>query len=757
MQIFRFRNIKLNHLLISGSFVLSTAFGHSLELNSLNDISFKSHTASIDYSVDPLDKLSDDPVEKYLNAILTDDEIGGETAQASSKSEPKIDVSNLKEGESAILPEADKTPNCPINCDAEGYTMNFKDVTFLEYMHFLNKLTNVNFIYNSEDVQFTVSVMAEEPTSIEQVRTALLQILRVQGLTLVEDGNNMIISKDPTIASVAPVVSDEMENVCENSEAMITRVFRLKNINADKIAAIVTGMVSKGALVEASEVTHHLIVTDLKSNVDKIADLLKSLNNPQAAFEIGVFHADKTYIDNLIPLAEQILAPMAEGNPITMVAQGIADTIFIISTPYLVQKSIEVLRTLDSGFEGSDVLPNQHLMSQKFLLYKLHYHKGDMIQQTLQDLGTDLDGKDTNQLLVNTINTAQWVESTNSLLFVGDPPSLDKIKQLVEALDVPLRQVFIEVLAIRTSINNSLSLGVQWGYRGLGAERVSSVGSLLTSPNNTVAGSALKPNIFTEGLDRISGPGVPVPRTGNAMGLNAGVIGNVMFSGGNLFFDIAALVDALQTDTETQVITNPKLVTQDTIPATFYVGSTRPFQTNSILQASGSSSGNFVTASIEYRRLGLSLTVTPYLGLSDMITLEIEQSTSDFVSNAISNGGSGSSNFAIVPVTNDSSITTRVQIPNKHFLMISGMVEDVKTANKTAIPCVGGIPFIGDLLGVKSSSVQKDNLIIFLRPHIIDTVQELDEITLQQDQFYREKSEQAPFMKNSIDLYRMSQ
>jgi type III secretion protein C len=229
-----------------------------------------------------------------------------------------------------------------------------------------------------------------------------------------------------------------------------------------------------------------------------------------------------------------------------------------------------------------------------------------------------------------------------------------------------------------------------------------------------------------------------------------------LFKGANLYFDLAGLINALQIDTDTEVITNPKLVTQDTIPATFYVGSTRPFQTNSILQASGSTSGNFVTASIEYRQLGISLQVTPYLGSGDMITLEIDQSTSDFVDNAISSSGSNSSNFAIVPVTSDSSLTTRVHIPNKHFLMISGMLEDIRAKSKSALPCLGGIPIFGDLLGVKANSISKDNLIIFLRPEIIDTQEDLDAITVREDILYREKSSKKSFLHNSAKLYFMN-
>lgn len=664
--------------------------------------------------------------------------------------------SNQSSSPSSLLPPVDVTANCPPDTENDGYVISFSDIVFEEYLHFLTKLTNTNFIYNKEDVQFTVSIMADEPTNLKEVRTALLQILRVQGLTLVEEGNNLIITKDSTLRAVGTVISEELKNICDDSDPLITRVFYLKNAVPSKVGGIVSAMISPGAIVEAADDTHHLIVTDVSSNVQGISDLLKSLDNPEAAFEIGTYQSQQTYLGNLIGMAEKIMSPLIEGNPLVMVPQEKSSTIFIVSTPYLVQKSLEVLQALDMGDKSKEVAPDGHAASAEFYIYKLQYHKGDQIQETLKDIAEDLTATgNANAQLMMTINSAQWIESTNSLLFIGNNQNLQKIKDLLEIIDAPLRQVFIEVLAVRTTMNNSLELGVQYGYRAKGSDHLSMTGSLFTSPNPTAGGSALKPNLFTQGLDAVTGPGVPIPQTSNALGFSAGVIGNVLFSKQNFFFDLAGLINALQTDTSTQVLSNPKMVTQDTIPATFYVGSTRPFQTNSILQASGSSSGNFVTASIEYRQLGLSLTVTPYLGSGDTITLEIEQSTSDFVNNAVA-GGNNSSNFAIVPITTDSSITTRVHIPNKHFLMISGMLEDVKTKTKSGLPCLGGLPLIGDLFGNKANSLSKDNLIIFVRPQIIDSTQELDAITSREDRLYQKKNQEASFFKNSEQLYFMN-
>lgn len=693
---------------------------------------------------DTLDDLSAQTSEPYYKATSP----YGSPSQASKK--------KVEESQAQLLPPvADSSPKCQQkNCDV-GYEINFNNVPFSEYLSFLSRLTNTNFVYNQDDIAFNVTVLADASTDLKDVRSALMQMLRVNGLTLLEQGNNVIISKNPDIKGIATVVSEEVGNICSAKETLITRVFPLKTVNATKIASIISSMVSPDALVEPSDDTHHLIVTDVSTNVQKVADLLKSLDNPDATFEIGIFQVKHSDIGSIVSLTEKILFPIAENNPLVIVPQSSCNNIYIVSTPYLVQKTLEVLSSLDSAENCDEYNQDGLVANARFLIYKLQYHKGDQIQQTLQELGTELSSSGTfDSQLVSTINTAQWIQSTNSLLFVGDSKSLRRVKELLEMLDAPLKQVFIEVLAIRTTINNSLSLGVEYGYRAKASDRVSAVGSLFTSPNSTVAGSAQKPILFSEGLDRATSV-LPVPRTANELGLSSGVIGNVMFAGNNLYFDLAALVNALQQDQDTEVITNPKLVTQDTIPATFYVGSTRPFQTNSILQASGSSSGNFVTASVEYRQLGLSLTVTPYLGEGNMITLEIEQKTSDYVKNAVGGGGSGSDNFAIVPVTTDASITTRVQIPNKHFLMISGMIEDVKTRSKSALPCLGGIPILGTLFGTMANSMQKDNLIIFMRPQIIETIEDLDAVTEREDEFYRTKTNKGNFLKNSFKLYNM--
>ena len=104
-----------------------------------------------------------------------------------------------------------------------------------------------------------------------------------------------------------------------------------------------------------------------------------------------------------------------------------------------------------------------------FLVYKLQYHKGSEIQEALKQISTDLKSTQgeaaTKFNLIKSIEAIQWIQVTNSLLCSGDKETLLKLKELVSNLDVPLKQVFIEVLIIRTTLANALSFGLDWASK----------------------------------------------------------------------------------------------------------------------------------------------------------------------------------------------------------------------------------------------------------------------------------------------------
>ncbi|MBI2742970.1 MAG: hypothetical protein HYX48_03545 [Chlamydiales bacterium] len=412
-------------------------------------------------------------------------------------------------------------------------------------------------------------------------------------------------------------------------------------------------------------------------------------------------------------------------------------------------KKVEALLVkfdIPSKAEEGAVPSISSIENTSFLVYKLQYHQGTDIITAIKQVASEL-SKSTatpTQNLVAAINSLQWINVTNSLIATGDQDVLTKLKDLVQSLDVPLKQVFIEVLIIETSLSNLQSFGVQWGGFAKYRDKVG-IGYGNFPATNPFSGQSAASPVFQSGLQAVNATSFPNPNTQIpfTQGFDLGSIGDIVMHKGRSFISLGALVNALQTDIDSTIVLNPKLICQDTTNSTIFVGQNIPY-TGSVLNVSGGINTS-VTSNIEYRDIGMNLSITPYLGNSDIITLEI--------SNDLSTQISASANQNIPPngiLTTHTSLNTRVHVPDKHFVVLSGMIQDTKQHFKSGIPCLGGLPVIGAAFSENDRTNSKDNLIIFIRPQIINNYEEYKNVTGHQEQLYKDEIV-LPVMKEEFD------
>lgn len=163
---------------------------------------------------------------------------------------------------------------------APGYTINFQDVSAIEVLKFLTKVGNLNFIYNEADLGFNVTITSEAEASLADVLSAFVQVLRINKLEIIEDGPNLIIHQNPAVKEMATVISDQVNQDLKHIPPIITRVFPIRKSNPETIARILKPMLSREAQVEVSSSTRHLIVTDVVSSIEKISQILLTLDSP---------------------------------------------------------------------------------------------------------------------------------------------------------------------------------------------------------------------------------------------------------------------------------------------------------------------------------------------------------------------------------------------------------------------------------------------------------------------------------------------
>ena len=523
--------------------------------------------------------------------------------------------------------------------------------------------------------------------------------------------------------------------------------------------------------------------TPILEQIEKLAQRfdLPSLSKKKIADEVAAREAPSSYIlyvpkyqtgQELILMLTEFKEHLVE---IGVVDQTLFDTIDHLkwvekSHAILVsgsQKSIakveELLERFDEPLKAEGVPTTiQTLESTSFLVYKLQYHHGAAIQEALKKIAKELSSKDNsaNQSILDAIQSLQWINVTNSLVGTGNHHALEKLKELIRNLDIPLKQVFFEVLIIETTLANTQDFGLQWGSKFQYLNKFS--GATGNFPPPPVSGAPISStigpgrssdfklgNMAAKAYDTTGQPSA-VPMTPKAAdvpfspsGFDLGIIGDILLHRGKSFISLGSLVSALQTDSDTTIVLNPKMITQDNNNSTLFVGQNIPFVGSSINNTGGTNS--LTTTNLEYRDIGLNLSITPTLSTSEIVTIDIQTDFSEQIGTE-SFGDQGVSGIT----TSHTSMNTRVTVPNRHFLILSGMLNDDKEHARAQIPCLGGLPLIGAAFSQNVRKATKRNILIFLKPYIINTFEEYKVLTENQEVLLKEESS-LPIMAEEID------
>jgi len=324
---------------------------------------------------------------------------------------------------------------------------------------------------------------------------------------------------------------------------------------------------------------------------------------------------------------------------------------------------------------------------------------------------------------------------TNSLVITASRDDYSRLKRVIDLLDIPRKQVFVETVIMEVSDTRINDNGVSWHGGGLGSG---------AAGNNPVT------IIGARGSGSIS-PAASLLDGSLLAGLGLGIFGeaiNVNLPGVEGGLDIPAfgvVLRFLQEDQSTNVLSSPNILTLDNEEATIEIGETVPFPTGGLLGglgglagAAGGTAGLGGIPSVSFTRedVGIILRITPQINESDWVTLDIYQEISEVkegsTTDSLSTGG---------PTTTKRSAETHVSVRSNQTVVIGGLMQEVETESESKIPILGDIPLIGALFRNKRKTKRKTNLLIFLTPHVIDTPEDLQEVytikMLQREEFMR--------------------
>ena len=581
--------------------------------------------------------------------------------------------------------------SAPVRAD-ETITLNFKEADIESVINSVARITGRTFIVDPA-VRGNVTIVSPQPLRADEVYAVFLSILQVHDFAAVETGRVTKIIPLAKAGQDLVITADDDRSLDLPEDRIVTRVHKLHNLQADKLVPILrpllntrAGQMSALAVKEGNA----LIITERAGNVERLLRIVRRLDQESGGGMevIRLEYADAREVVAVITgleigsgkLSADQLRMAADGRTNSVLMQGDEQhllrakaMIIHLDTPLAKEGDTQVIFLRYAS--AKDLVP---LLSGIELPEAAPRPDGQAVRRAPPQRGSEVN--------------IQADEGTNALIMTGPPVALQALQTVVRQLDIRRVQLMIEAVIAEVSTRKERDLGIQW----LGGGEVGNTG---------IVGGTLFP-------DSRLGIGSIVAQDPSALaglaGFNLGVIGGTTEILGTEFFNLGALVNALATDGDTNILSTPSLVTLDNHEAEIMVGQNVPFITGSYTQAGGSDGAVNPFQTIERRDVGIKLRVKPQVNEGDIIRLDIVQE----VSSVAKDNPAG-------PTTNTRSITTNVLVEDGKVLVLGGLISDDLSETVYKVPLLGNIPLLGALFRYTSSVKVKRNLMVFLRPVIL--------------------------------------
>ena len=570
---------------------------------------------------------------------------------------------------------------------ANPVTLNLKDADINALSASGSEITGRNFIVDPR-VQGRVSVVSSRPLPSNEIYAIFLSILAVHGYAAVPG------EAATKIVPIAGAKQEQIPNLgtlpIDGDDQMVTQVLELRHVAAAQLVPLLRPLIPADGHLAAYAPGNSLIISDRVGNVRRIAELVERMDQAGSTGNeiITLEHAGAEEVARL--LRELIPGQQAEGAlPPRVVADARSNSLLLSGGETARRQLRPLIAALDTPMAAA---------GNTRVVY-LRHARAEELLPVLQGLGQRLQA-DAEDQTTGTRSAAVDIQAdptTNALVMTAQPDAMQALQQVIEQLDVRRAQVLVEAAIVEIASDRVAELGVQWFVDG------SEDGNVIGLTNFS---SASFNGLSLGDLARAIASG-SVPSTVPS-GITA-ALGD--FSGSTRF---GALISALASDADTNILSTPTLVTLDNEEAEIIVGQNVPFITGTFTTPVGDGTQtNNPFQTIERQDVGLTLRIRPQINEGGSVLLSIDQEVSQVAQTAAALA------LAQGPTTNKRSIRTNVLVEDSQILVLGGLIDDTLTETEQKVPGLGDIPLLGNLFRYRQTSMGKRNLMIFLHPVIL--------------------------------------
>ena len=575
----------------------------------------------------------------------------------------------------------------------DTWKINLKNADIREFISQVSTITGRSFIIDPR-VKGDVTVVSSTAMDRDGIYELFLSVLQVHGFAAVPSGNVVRIVQ--TVLAKQSGNPNDFEEGLESQE-LVTRVIPVLNAPSEEMVKVLRPLIPQYGQIAALSQPNVLIISDHASNINRLVEIVNRVDVADS-LEVSIVDLKEAWVEDIVALLEQLapeqIGKSAKGpNRVSIVASERTNSLVIKGERYTVARVKQLVSQLDVPANRSGTIK----------VVRLAHSDATKMAEILNSLVKERKSGENGGMVEVSV---QADEAINALVIRADPANMIDIMDIIDSLDVRRMQVLIEAAIVEVTADFSRQLGSELA---LGNASSSTTPLGLTAPSGTLAQ-------ILQGLAITGQPSAPT-----SLGDAPLIAGGRLDATGTSF---AFIIKALAANGDVNLLSTPSITTMDNEEAKIVVGQNVPFRTGSTVTGSQGTTNPFTT--IQREDVGLTLQVTPHINSDNLVRLLIHQEVSEVDASSLSGIGSQA---AADLITNKRTIDTTILVEDNEVIILGGLIRDKETQGESRVPVLGSIPGLGMLFRNRTTSTEKQNLMVFLRPTVLKNQADIAEAT----------------------------
>lgn len=651
---------------------------------------------------------------------------------------------------------------------AAQYTINMRNADVRAFVEDAARVTGLTLVVDSR-VNQKVSVTTQRPLSRSEYFEVFLSTLRANGLVAIPIRGGYRIQPVEG-AATQPIRTTSGSRA---GSEFVTEIVRLRSIDAAGALETIRPLVSQQGSVTVNKNANSLVIADFADNITRIRGLLRQIDSAQ-----DQARTETVYLRNMGPreiassLQGLVTGGGAAATPVAITAIDSSNAVIIRGDASSVARFAALARELDERAAGGT----------EVRVYWLDHADAEQLLPVLQQLvgqqataasaepafirsqageGTGAgpsEGQAPPPLAAATtgMGIVRWgpavvtrYPGTNAVIVAANPDAQRQLGEVIRQLDTRREQVLVEAIIVEIGDAAARQLGVQFLLAGKDAPfaatswsnaqpNILTVGAGIASEALGTRTTTTSDGVTTTTRDPLLGSAATDAAVQSVLTATGGFGGGIVEVAKNVWF--GSIINAVKSDTESNILSTPSIMTLDNQEAKLLVGQEVPVTTGEAL----SNDFDNVFRTVQRQNVGIQLDVKPQVNSSGSIKLFIRQEVSS-VAGPVSTRSSDL-------IINKREFKTVLTVDDGEILAIGGLLDDAERRTIEKIPLLGDIPVLGELFKSRSRSRSKTNLMVFIRPTIIRSREEARELSAQRYGYIRaEQYRRNPEAEPSID------